>query len=341
MSKRSRLNILVLACLNESTGNATTAYRISSGLKNNHNVTLIDAHKTNLKMLKKLVIDNKIDVALGLHALHSGPCLYALNIPYALIMGGTDIYLNMQPEQIKQMNKAVLDAGKIIAFGEENLNKAYKMWPEISGRGVCIHQAVCVEDIDRSFQIREQLGLPKSAKLAILPAGIRPVKDPFLLIEACQELHLNNTDFHLCIAGPILDPKFAQQPLEHINSLSGVHYINCLQRPQMLAAIEQADVSLNTSISEGMSSSILESMALNTPAIARANEGNLSIVKHNHTGFIFTEVNEAIDLIKMVLESEKLVKEIDENCQQFLNKNHSVLEESRLYSGVINELVQR
>lgn len=340
MSKASSLNILILSCLNESTGNATTANRISAELNNGHNVTLLDAHKTDLKTLKKLVIDKKIDVALGLHALHAGPCLHALNIPYALIMGGTDIYQNMHPDQIKEMHNAVLGAGKVIAFGEENLHKAYKMWPEISGRGICIAQAVSVEGVDRNFQIRDQLGLSKSTKLAILPAGIRQIKDPFFLMQACHKLHLSDQNFHLCIAGPIIEPEFAQEPLHQIQSLSGVHYINGLPRPQMLAAMEQSDIVLNTSISEGMSSAILESMALHTPVIARANEGNLSIIKHQHTGFIFTEVDEAISLIKMVFESDKLMQEVDANCQKFLSKHHSVLEESRLYNEVINDLLR-
>ncbi len=340
MPKRSGLNILILSCLNESTGNATTAHRISSGLNNSHNVILIDVLKTDLKTLKKIIIDEKIDAAIGLHALHSGPYLHALNIPYALIMGGTDMYHHLEHEKVEKMSKALQNAGTVIAFSEENLLKTDVLCPGTSTKGVCIHQAVSVEDIDRSFQIRDQLGLSKSTKLAILPAGIRPVKDPFFLIQACHKLHLSDNDFHLYIAGPILDPEFAQEPLEQIKSLSGVHYINGLPRPQMLAAIEQADVVLNTSISEGMSSAILESMALHTPVIARANEGNISIIQHNQTGFIFTEVDEAISLIKMVFESAKLIAEIDANCQKFLSKHHSVLEESRLYSEVLDGLVK-
>ncbi|MCD8508903.1 MAG: glycosyltransferase [Bacillus sp. (in: Bacteria)] len=44
---------------------------------------------------------------------------------------------------------------------------------------------------------------------------------------------------------------------------------------------------MNTSISEGQSSAILESMSLGIPVLVSNNEGNRSIVSHGITGFIY------------------------------------------------------
>ncbi len=340
MNKKSSFKILVLSSLLESTGNATTAYRISSELRDTHDITLVNINTTDIKTLKKIVIDKKIDAAIGLHALLAGPLLHALNIPYALILGGTDLYQKTDHHLFKEMVKAVLGASKIIAFGEENLHKAYNLWPEITEKGICIAQAVSVKEIDKHFLIRDQLALPKSAQLAILPAGMRKVKDPFFLVQACHELHLIDNNFHLCLVGPILDHEFAQAPLNRIQLLAGIHHIHELPRPQILAAIQQANITLNSSLSEGMSSAILESMALHTPVVARANDGNLSIVKHEHTGFIYTEANEAINLIKMILKSDKLIQKIDANCQHFIKERHCISKESALYNKVITSLMK-
>ena len=334
------MNILILSALDESTGNATTARRIAAHLSAAHEVTVINVHETDLPSLKERVKELRIEAAIGLHALLAGPWLHALKIPYALIMGGTDLYQNLHELQVKLMVRSVLAASEVIAFGDENLQQAFSLWPEIKGRGRCIAQAVDISEIDRSFNIRKKLGLSDDSKLAILPAGIRAIKDPFHLAEAFHQFNLANPNVHMCIVGPILETEFAQENLAIIKDFPGVHHIAGLPRPHMLAAIEQADLLLNSSHSEGMSSAILEAMTLKTPVVARVNDGNVSIVEHKVRGYLYTEASEALNYVSILLNSPDERAHLQKGCEDYLLKRHSIEKEFNEYNDVLLKLAR-
>jgi glycosyltransferase involved in cell wall biosynthesis len=60
---------------------------------------------------------------------------------------------------------------------------------------------------------------------------------------------------------------------------------------------------LNLSISEGMSSSLVEAMSLGVPLLVRGNEGNKSIIKDLVTGYIFNDEKEFYEKYKLVWEN--------------------------------------
>src|SRR5262245_36684075 len=134
------MNVLILAALTEATGNTTTARRLAGHIGRVHNVFLVNANDLSFPDLKTLVEREKIEVCIGLHALLAGPLLRALKLPYVLILGGTDLYQEMHALYKKQMSQAVMNAGEIIAFSEENLSQARQLWPGLPTRGVCLPQ---------------------------------------------------------------------------------------------------------------------------------------------------------------------------------------------------------
>merc|ERR1740124_1502973 len=60
---------------------------------------------------------------------------------------------------------------------------------------------------------------------------------------------------------------------------------------EVLASVQQSDACLNTSISEGMCNFILEAFALETPVIARKNEGNSFLLRES-CGHLFETKDE-------------------------------------------------
>ncbi|MFL5318474.1 MAG: hypothetical protein ACJ790_02380, partial [Myxococcaceae bacterium] len=87
------MNALVLGCLTDATGNATTARRIAAHLMDEHRVTLVNVSSlSGINELREIVRAQRIDFAVGVHALLSGPFLRAIEVPYALVFGGTDLY---------------------------------------------------------------------------------------------------------------------------------------------------------------------------------------------------------------------------------------------------------
>lgn len=67
--------------------------------------------------------------------------------------------------------------------------------------------------------------------------------------------------------------------LIQIAPLMGVHYLDAIPAVAMQEAMQQACAVVNCSRSEGLSTALLEAMALGRVVIARRNAGNASLVR--------------------------------------------------------------
>lgn len=332
------MNVLVLAALTEATGNAVTARRIADHLGTRHRVTLADANDASAGSLRAIVERDRIDVALGVHALLAGPFLRKLGLPYALVFGGTDLYEKVHDLQRSQMDRAVAGAARLVAFSPENIARAEWMWPSHASRVERIPQAAEVPPPDSSFSLRRELGLDARDVLVVLPTGIRRVKDPLHVVDAFYRWHRVDPRVHLALAGAVLEPDYADGALTILAERPGVTFLPALPRPKMLAAIGEADVVLNTSLSEGMCGVILEAMELGTAVVARRNAGNESLVLHGHTGLLYDSPDELVHWIRALLSSPSLRRRIVRTAREIVRDVHGTARERDAYLEIVEAL---
>lgn len=332
------MNVLVLAALTEATGNAVTARRIADHLATRHRVILADANDASVASLRALADAERIDAAIGVHALLAGPFLRRLGLPYALVFGGTDLYEPVHELQRGQMDRAVAGAARLVAFSPENTARAEWMWPTHADRITRIPQAVEVPPPDPSFSLRRELGLDARDVLVVLPTGIRRVKDPLYAVDAFYRWHRIDPRVHLALAGAVLEPDYAEGALTILAERPGVTFLPALPRPQMLAAIAEADVVLNTSLSEGMCGVILEAMELGTPVVARRNAGNESLVVHGHTGLLYDSPDELVHWVRALLSSPPLRRRIVRTAREVVRDRHGMARERNAYLEIVGEL---
>jgi glycosyltransferase involved in cell wall biosynthesis len=327
------VKVLVLAALTDATGNAVTARRIAKLLQPEHEVTLVDTTKVSIAELKAM----SADAAIALHALLAGPFVRALDIPYALIFGGTDLYERTHALQQAQMSKAVAQAARLVAFSPENRARAEWMWPSTAGRVTLLPQAVELPALDEGFSLRKKLRLRGSDLLAVLPTGIRRVKDPLHVVEAMSVWHVVHPRVQLAIAGAVLEPDYAEEALR-LMERPGVHVLSPLPRAQMLAAMREADVVLNTSLSEGMCGALLEAMALGAPVVARRNAGNESLVVHGHTGLLYDAPHELVHWVGSLAASPELRQRLAATARSAAETTHDTARERDAYLQLVEGL---
>jgi glycosyltransferase involved in cell wall biosynthesis len=105
------------------------------------------------------------------------------------------------------------------------------------------------------------------------------------LIEICKNL---SNDIHLIIIGD--GPE-----VEHIKKIesehNNIHYLGSKNHSQTISLIKGSDILIQPSFSEGISSTILESMACKTPIIASSVGGNLELIKDQESGFLIEPTN--------------------------------------------------
>jgi glycosyltransferase involved in cell wall biosynthesis len=332
------VNVLVLAALTEATGNAVTARRIAAHLATAHHVVLVDVVGATTTSVKEIAERERIELAVGVHALLAGPFLRTLSVPYALIFGGTDLYEPMHALQQKQMARAVAGASRLVAFSPENQARAEWMWPSVRGRVELLAQAVDAPLPSTPPSLRAKMGLADDDILFLLPTGIRRVKDPLHVVETFAAWHAVDPRVHLALAGALLEPDYVEMAMPVLRGREGVHFFEALPRPEMLAAIAEADAVLNTSLSEGMCGVILEAMALGTPVLARRNAGNESLVVHGHTGLLYDTPAEAVLWGQALVQSEELGARLARTAQAQIEGRNTPAHERAAYLRIVTEM---
>jgi hypothetical protein len=155
--------------------------------------------------------------------------------------------------------------------------------------------------------LRAKLGIGPRAVLLLLPAGLRPVKDPLFVADAvarwsARRRAAGRPAAHLVIIGPSRCAETLAAVASRVgcpprgpgprgsgpsssdvgNSPGPVLYHGAVPFADLLAAVAEADAVVNSSVSEGMSCSIAEAMAVGSLVIARRNEGNADLLVGVH-----------------------------------------------------------
>ncbi|XP_063864728.1 glycosyltransferase 1 domain-containing protein 1-like isoform X1 [Scylla paramamosain] len=161
--------------------------------------------------------------------------------------------------------------------------------------------------------------------LVLMVAGLRPVKDVLYLTEAWSEWQrARGGHGRFLIVGPSIDPQYADHVHAQVSRLSGVRVCPSLPPQECQAVIRRATVLVNSSRSESMASSILEAMALGTPVIARDIHGNTALVKHGHTGLVYSSPNDFIRELECLLQDSGLRDRLTKAAEERVTCCHSL-----------------
>jgi len=133
-------------------------------------------------------------------------------------------------------------------------------------------------------QRRWELGIPESAILAGCVARLEPAKDHATLLQAIALLGHRRPDLHLAIIGD----GSQREPLARLASELGlrdrVHFTGF--RTDSAEWLQSLDLSVLSSVKEGLSNTVIESMAAARPVVATAVGGNAEVIREGETGFL-------------------------------------------------------
>ena len=266
-----------------------------------------DTTLTRLSNLLYLRITNKIkNNLIGIHAYKFGKKVINKNLNFIVIIGGTDINVDVyNASKLNVIRKCLKEAKYIIAFNKFIYNKLSLFNINISKIKI-ISQSIPKLTLSNFINLRQRYDI-KTKKIYLLVGNIRPIKDVLYL----KEIFKNN-DMALIIVGKNFnDFNF------NFNLLKNIYHINGLPKNYIFNCMKQVDGLINSSKSEGMSISILEAMKMKCPVYVRNNNGNKSIVKNYYNGFVFS------NQIQFYYQTFHDTKQIVKNAFKYVNNIHN------------------
>lgn len=199
-------------------------------------------------------------------------------------------------------------------------------------------------------RIRSELGIPASAKVAIMVSRLNPKKGVEDFIDTLPRVLAQLPDAWLVIAGNVVlaspghEDAYLKELAERARRLGAPERIlfTGLRRdvPSLLAC---ADVSVLPSYSEGLPNSVIEAMASGLPVVATRVGGVPELVRPRHTGFLVPpgDVDSLAEALVTVLANPFLGKRLGEagrvQIQSEFSFEKMFRETVALYARVLSE----
>lgn len=364
-------HIAIISPVLPGTGNLSTCRRIERALCSAPDVSSVRVYSSgNLEsaaQLRAAVAAGQVECMIGLHALKSGRLMlkHCSEVPFGIILGGTDVneFASYGRAAQRTIRDCLSAAHAVVAFSEPLVDAARVICPELSGamvipqsvasRAALLAEASIGSD-DPGPRTQDGAGLarkrqrvsPPEDHVFLLPAGIRPVKDPLYLIPAFSAWAGSDSAVRLEIVGPPLDVKLTCRLKKQCGR--GVRYTGLVPRPALLRRMSRAAAVVNTSRSEGMSSALLEAMALGEcPVVARDIPGNAALVTHGKTGYLFSSTDEFLRVAKRIVEQRRAQSRSQPKpdpvvaaARARVEEAHTLEAEAKAYIGVVRRLLR-
>lgn len=97
---------------------------------------------------------------------------------------------------------------------------------------------------------------------------------------------------------------------------------------------------VNSSTSEGMSSAVLEAMAVGIPVLVRNIPGNTSVVKHRENGFVFGNTDEFCRWAEFMIQTKSVRWDIIKNAKSTIKEYHNPKDEMEFYVSLLENKLQ-
>jgi sugar transferase (PEP-CTERM/EpsH1 system associated) len=238
---------------------------------------------------------------------------------------------------------------QIVVVAEDLKNIVIKEFHYNGSKVKLIKNGVEIRRFRQKFDIAEvkrKLGLSKNVFVIATIAKLRPVKDIPTLIRSFKLIHDKNPRVHLLIIGSYGEntDDLKDEIGELIEQLELDPYVKFFGEveniPELLSVV---DVYLNTSLSEGMSNTILEAMASGVPVVASRVGDNPELVLDGQTGFLADRQNPADFAVKTlkILNNPRLKRRMSENSRSIIRKYYPLEGAFQKYQDLYQALYRK
>ncbi|MGA8942228.1 MAG: glycosyltransferase family 4 protein [Thermoactinomyces sp.] len=242
-------------------------------------------------------------------------------VPLVSTIHGSDImlYPYRKPSIHEQTVQALKASDLVITVSKRLQEEAGKLYPEANT--VTIYNGFDPERFRprNRLQIREKLGLDPRKKLILFIGNLYPVKGIHYLLEAFAEVRKLNRDILLYLVGDGPLRSELEQNANELGISEAVDFLGRKPYAEIPDWISSADITVLTSLSEGLPSILLESMGCGRAMVATDVGGIGEILQDGKTGLLAPAGDSgqiARCLQKILVDEPSLVTTMGENAYQ-------------------------
>ncbi len=234
-----------------------------------------------------------------------------------------------ETERLMRIKCRLLNMGsQKIVFVSNKLSTHYLHTHGISPqKAVTIHNGIDISVFrpKKDESIRRRLGIGPDHMLIGALGNIRPAKSYDLFLKVARLVHDKFPDTRFVIAGQGSDTLYESllRLRKQLNLEHAFHFLGFMQNAAEF--LNNLDIFVITSLSEGFSMSTIEAMACRIPVIVTRSGGPEEILSHGYSGIV-TECSESglYSAIKTYLNDSTLMHSLVRNAYDEVTKEYSL-----------------
>lgn len=219
----------------------------------------------------------------------SNPCFYS---PHCIAFMRTDINELTRCLFIKLEKLASIFGKHYIACSVSEASAIRRYLPHAHIETV--ENAIDFETFPVSLENRDTPNYAKQPIQVITVGGIRKQKNPHAFAQIATACPYPNVRFTWIGDG---DDSFKNTLKE-----AGVHVTGWCSRMEVLTHVNKADIYLSTALWEGLPVALIEAQYLGKILLVNDCPGNVDVVEHMKTGYVFSNIAQANEMIDEILE---------------------------------------
>lgn len=235
--------------------------------------------------IKKLAEQEQIDI-IHVHDPHSHQYVYfsyklfSSKIPaIATRRVSFPIKKTSRPYYTHPMIKKVICVSESVQSSLDSLNIA-------ADKRVLIHSGIPLKIEKSNYALRREHQIGKETRIIANLAALSPQKDYMTFVKTAKEFVTNsNVDVKFFIIGDDGGTQEETMQLVRDHDLEQ-HIVFTGYLPNARNVLQEIDVLLSTSVSEGLGNTVMEAMKYKVPIIATRCEGTVDLVNHNEGGLL-------------------------------------------------------
>jgi glycosyltransferase involved in cell wall biosynthesis len=193
---------------------------------------------------------------------------------------------------------------------------------------------------DQKEQLRQELGLPRSAVLAICATRLlRRQKGLDVLLAAWQRLVSEGGDVYLVLLGDGQDRSELESEARELGLTEHVGFVGWRENPETYLAA--CDLFVLASRSEGLPNALLEAMACGLPVVATQVSGSRDVI-NDQVGYLVPveDVGALATRLRHMIEAPELRRQMSANARRLVETRYSIRRTADQHIALYQELAR-